>query len=151
FIPSTALLIGFILVFFVGAAEDQAQASIDRTLHVRSEIRNVLTGVLEAESGARGFVITRQPDFLESFDEARGRIMRSVGRLTKLVSDNPKQSVRVRALQPLIDQKFDVMRRLVEPSTASPSSAAEHGALLVQSKAAMKNIRTHIEQTDKEE
>ena len=151
FIPSIALLIGFIAVFFVNGAEDKAQASIDRTLQVRSEIRTILTGVLEAESGVRGFAITHQPEFLENFDEAHSRIMRSLAHLAKLVTNNTRQSVRVRALQPLIDQKFDVMRRIVEAPPPSPGSAAEHVALLVQSKAAMKNIGAHLEQTDHEE
>ena len=151
FIPSIALLIGFIAVFFVNDAEDKAQASIDRTLQVRSEIRTILTGVLEAEAGVRGFAITHQPEFLENFDEAHSRIMRSLAHLAKLVTNNTRQSVRVRALQPLIDQKFDVMRRIVEAPPPSPGSAVEYVALLVQSKAAMKNIRAHIEQTDHEE
>jgi PAS domain S-box-containing protein len=151
FIPSVALLVGFVAVFFAGGAEDEAQAMVDHTLQVRSEIRNVLTGLLEAEASVRGFAITHQPEFVENLDETQSRIMRSVGRLAKLVSDNQRQSVRVHALQPLIDQKFDFMRRIVTASPVARESAAEHAPLLVQSNAAMKNIRKHIEETDKEE
>jgi PAS domain S-box-containing protein len=150
FIPAVALLVGFIAIFFAGGAEDNAQAMVDHTLQVRSEIRNVLTGVLEAEASVRGFAIIHQPELVDNFDETESRIRRSLGRLAKLVSDNQRQTARVHALQPLIDQKFDVMRRMAASSPNSDSTS-DHAPLLVQSNAAMKNIRRHIEETDKEE
>src|SRR5580658_109270 len=69
--------IAYITVRFA-ANENAAQAWVAHSYQVIASLRVVLGDAQDAETGQRGYLLTRQRDFLQPYDIARGRIDRDL-------------------------------------------------------------------------
>ena len=58
-----------------------------------------LTELQAAESGQRGFTLTRNPEFAAGFDAHVAGAQASAARLVRLTADNPVQNSNARAIQ----------------------------------------------------
>src|SRR5947207_14096487 len=94
------------IVIAVGAAAFAVQREGLRTrdlvlLHTRIVLdasSRLLTALLDAETGIRGYIITRNPALLAPYADARVRADSQLARLRTLTSDNPRQQARVDTL-----------------------------------------------------
>ena len=78
---------------------------VTHTTQVRESIARLFAGVIEAESGQRGFVITGREDFLEPYTRAMSELERNYSELRALVSDNPDQVRRAEAIRALVAKR----------------------------------------------
>ena len=85
------------LLVWVERAEKEADAWVDRTQDVVLQTHLVLEGLLNAEAGMRGFVLTADPAFAEPFEMAFRNVPDALSRLETLVHD-PDQGTRVRVI-----------------------------------------------------
>src|SRR5437016_1010360 len=76
---------------------DASQWSV-HTKEVLAQAQIVLTRLVDAETGSRGFRLTRDPVFTETFDRASKEVPAALGQLENLVSDNPGQEARARQI-----------------------------------------------------
>jgi len=67
----------------------RAQEDVRHSLNVMSGLNRVLTSLLDAETGQRGYVITQNPDYLEPFDQATPNILAEIGMLRELTNGDP--------------------------------------------------------------
>jgi signal transduction histidine kinase len=74
-----------------------AERWVTHTLEVRRVNQALLADVQEATLGERGYLITRDPRYLQQFQSAKAAVPQSVTRLRDLTRDNP-------AARPLIDR-----------------------------------------------
>jgi signal transduction histidine kinase/CheY-like chemotaxis protein len=74
----------------------------DHTQDVRLALDAVSQSLLKMETGQRGFLLTGQQAYLEPYDAGVTSLDRQLLQLQQLISDNYRQSQRLRALQPLI-------------------------------------------------
>jgi CHASE3 domain sensor protein len=123
---------------------------VTHTWQVKVAIAQVLSQVVDAETGQRGYVITGQDLFLEPYRVAVGQIDRSVEALESLVSDNPSQVARVRALRPVIRAKLEELAHTIELRGASPVAAVEEVAS-GRGKQALDAVRQRIAEMQAEE
>src|SRR5580692_1680208 len=70
---------------------------VEHTLEVREGAYEWLMGALDAETGARGYIATDQPVFLEPYHAALTRVGAMSGDLRNLVADDPSQMKNVEA------------------------------------------------------
>src|SRR5690606_14328432 len=68
----------------------------------------------DAETGQRGFLITRREDYLQPFLAARTRLRADMERLMVLVEDDPEQLQRARAMRELILVRLDLLQQVVD-------------------------------------
>ncbi len=68
---------------------------VDHTDQVISKINFIERQVAELESGSRGFVITGDPAFLDTYKNALTELPIAIGKFRDLVLDNPKQTDRI--------------------------------------------------------
>jgi CHASE3 domain sensor protein len=68
---------------------------------------------LEAETGARGYLLTGQDHYLEPYELARRVLPSSVARLGILIRDNPSQVERVERVRDLADRRLQVSAALI--------------------------------------
>jgi signal transduction histidine kinase/DNA-binding response OmpR family regulator len=97
--------IAYLTVQFA-ANENAAQRGVARTYQVISALRQVLGGVQDAESGQRGYLLTRDPAFLAPYRTAIKRVERDIAAFRKLTLDNPDQQHRADALVRLAQARF---------------------------------------------
>src|SRR5579883_1317135 len=70
-VPVCALLLAMVVFYQFENSLRLAESDLDRTFMARSERRNLLSEVINAETGVRGYLLTGKPEFLEPYEKAR--------------------------------------------------------------------------------
>jgi CHASE3 domain sensor protein len=114
FAAMAIVLVGVITAsFFAGrAALDatdrlrQFDAAIERLQDLRSTVQ-------DAETGQRGYLLTREADYLEPYEEAIGTVRKKLETIQNIAEEGWLPEERVRQLQVLIGNKIDGLRKTV--------------------------------------
>ena len=76
------------------AASREAQAWVTHTNEVTTLASEALAGLVDMETGYRGFLITGEDEFLEPYEAGRRIYRQRLVTLTEITADNPTQVVR---------------------------------------------------------
>jgi signal transduction histidine kinase len=137
-----AVAIGLALVFAVLflAIGSLHQRSLDarRSQQVIATANELQTYVIDLETGARGFAITRKEAFLDPWNRAQALYPRAIATLVELTKDSPAQHRRALAIKRDIQHYFstysvgvvDFLRR--NPQTAPNVATAQRGRKQVE-------------------
>jgi diguanylate cyclase (GGDEF)-like protein len=99
---------------------------------------HALSSLRTAESGQRGFTLTRDPDFARAVGPALDTARRDAADLVNLTADKPEQNERARQLQALVAGRADTLEaaarlaRSGQFDQARQSTASRHGLELMQ-------------------
>ncbi|HMA51429.1 MAG TPA: response regulator [Magnetospirillaceae bacterium] len=97
----------------------RAQSLVDHTQDVINQERLLLTLMLDAETGERGYLLTRRQLYLEPWTSAQAKVPASLQELARLIADNPEQQRALTRLDVLIGRKFeDISQELAEADRA---------------------------------
>ena len=83
-----------------------------------------LNHVRQAESGQRGFTLTRDPEFAASSDAQIQAARNEVGHLVVLTSDNPVQNARARQIRALIVRRAEALEQVARLARIGDFAAA---------------------------
>src|SRR5437660_8039169 len=104
---------------------------------VRLEGQRLLSAVLEVETGVRGYLLTRRPEFLEPYRQAGETIPTSLAHLRALARE-PEQQFRIRGLETTIRDRLVVLEGTRAAGTrASASEPARLQEILARGKLLM--------------
>lgn len=92
------LLVGGASYYAVGRST-RAAGLVSRTDSVLVEREMLLSALKDAETGARGYVLTGDTAFLEPFNTAEAKVAKSLQGLRALTADNPRQQERLDTLE----------------------------------------------------
>ncbi|MET0759797.1 MAG: CHASE3 domain-containing protein, partial [Flavobacterium sp.] len=81
---------------------------------VLSEFEQILVSSVDAESGTRGFVITGNDDFLQSYSEANSKVMEHLNKARELTKDNPNQQKNIEELEEQVKLRVTHLNRSIE-------------------------------------
>ena len=84
------------------------------TVEVENQISTVLLEIRRAESAARGYLLTSQPQFLTEHDAAVANITPGVDKLAKITSDNPVQIQNSKLLRAAADLRLSEFAKAVD-------------------------------------
>jgi signal transduction histidine kinase/DNA-binding NarL/FixJ family response regulator len=87
-------------------------------------LNDILSDVLSAETGQRGFIITGDRKYLGPYRRGFQHIDADLKRVDALTSREPEQQVRLRALRTAISEKLTELAQTVSTHDASGQSAA---------------------------
>jgi signal transduction histidine kinase/DNA-binding response OmpR family regulator len=121
------------------ANERQAQTWVRHTYEVIQSLNRVLGDAQEAETGQRGYLLARQPEFLAPYNQARMRIGADLAGFRDLTLDNPSEQRRAGRLQALVRARFAAFDNSI--STAASGGLA---VSLLAGKAQMDLLRREI-------
>jgi PAS domain S-box-containing protein len=151
-IPLTCLLVAAVADTLLRQRLIEAQSYVDHTNQVLVKSQGSLIGLLNAETGVRGYYIGRQKIFLEPYDTALTTLEPTLINLEQLVQDNPPQLERVRQLRQIAQDRMALLRGTVQRVDANDSSSPE---LLIQrmvvGKQKMDQARDTVSQIEVEE
>ncbi|MGU4701490.1 CHASE3 domain-containing protein [Burkholderia cepacia] len=119
----------------------EATSEMLRTMKVQSDIQMLLTLIEDGAIGVRGFVLTGQHDFLDSYRSARRRLPDTLNSLRANVRD-PEQLARLQRVLPLVELKFASLDELSESRGVSAADMREH---LLASKNILEQLRAEIQ------
>lgn len=99
------MALAFIMLFGAASAaltlSQRASANIDdavEALRIRSELKEIMSLVQDAEIGQRGFLLTRDTQYLEPYNASRLLIDRRLAQLETLVEPGTDQAIRFEQL-----------------------------------------------------
>src|SRR5690606_19522744 len=91
---------------------------VTRSSSVREGIARMLSTLVDAETGQRGFLITGKDEFLEPYQRALGDIDQNFKELLELTEDNPVQKRNMDRARPIIDARLSELLRAIEARRA---------------------------------
>ncbi len=87
-------------------------------------IDDLLSELVEAETGQRGYLLTQKTSYLEPYRAATAAIDTKIAVLKPLLADEPEQLQRLSALEQLVADKVGELRRSIELIDAGDAAAA---------------------------
>jgi signal transduction histidine kinase len=103
------LLVSYFLIFYTMRKSIQETDSVNHTYGVINKLETLKTEVTEAETGVRGFIITKDRRFLEPYTIALANLPVTRSEVKSLLSDNPLQLAALDTLNRLIDKRIGIM------------------------------------------
>jgi len=146
-----AIVVSMLLVLVAAAASlflvrtvDNQLVDIGNTYEVRRQASALMLAVADAETGQRGYLLTRDASYLAPYDLAVTSIDDVYNDLLRLVGDNPSQRSRLETLAPRLEAKRQEMGQSIE--MMSSGKVTDTMALLRsdEGKSLMDGIRTTL-------
>lgn len=151
-IPLACLLGAVVTYTLLRQRMVESQLDLQHTNQVLAKSQNALISVLNAETGVRGYYISRDRMFLESYDLAVQNLQPELQQLERLVSDNPRQERQAKTIAQLALAKMNHLKTVVVnvESRAVIDLPVDTQRLLL-GKQIMDRFRTEISQFEAEE
>ncbi len=153
-VPLLCLILSLGAFSWLRYSIDQSQKWVDHTNQVLLTSNQLLTDVLNAETGVRGYALTLSSEFLEPYYMAQSDLPKCLGQLKALVSDNPQQSLRLQNITQTMQQRVHTLLKVIELIDRSDSKTlkkADLNRLVVQGKIEMDQLRLSLDQFDQQE
>lgn len=119
------LPLGFSIVFILVAISTifsqistdtlvNANEWVSHTYQVDSLLSNLEKTVINAESQQRGFLLTKNNQFLTAYNQSTSQVDSQFEEISKLISDNPEQLKRLSLVEGLIDKNFYNLQTIID-------------------------------------
>lgn len=143
---AAALLValGVATSFWVIAQMEVAAEARSHTRHVISEAEALLSQLKDAESGQRGYVLTGDEDYLESYAAGHERITGHLAALHQMPLVSASQ-IHLEALVPLIDAKLSELAQVISLRRSHETTAVLALVKSGEGKRLMDSIRVEID------
>jgi CheY-like chemotaxis protein/signal transduction histidine kinase/CHASE3 domain sensor protein len=114
FIACVLVLLGVAIFSFKTSEKFVASnALVNHSNQVLYEFEQILMSSIDAETGVRGYVITGDDNFLESFSSANIKAMEQLAKVKELTKDNPNQQKNIEELAKQLKMRFDNLNRII--------------------------------------
>lgn len=121
---------------------------VNRSYRLRAQLQAWHSTHQEIEARQRGFVVTRDPAFLEGHDEARERVGTEYERLSRMAERRPEIAAGLPELAALSQSKIAFAQQAIELSRSGRSEAARNLVASGEGRALMDTIRARIGDMD---
>ncbi|MDA6070038.1 CHASE3 domain-containing protein [Flavobacterium sp. AC] len=142
----------FILLFLSSIAYkhnkdlDESSKVVMHTYEINIQLERLMSAIKDAETGQRGYIITRNARFLTPYIYSRDKVNTSFITLKKLTTDNPKQQKNLEKLFKLIIQRFVSFENCLkysDPKTYDKRKLDNH---MFGGRILMENIRFQVDE-----
>jgi CHASE3 domain sensor protein len=151
-IPLLALLLASAASVGVQRRSGQATDLVAHTLEVQTEIQRTTVLLLDAVTGARGYLLTGQDSSLEPYRHAQLDLPQSLDHLASLTADNPSQAAHMARIRELSARQLAILNSLrrsaVGPDGVVPPSVV---TLLAENETLMVQVRAELDAMQAEE
>jgi signal transduction histidine kinase/CheY-like chemotaxis protein/CHASE3 domain sensor protein/HAMP domain-containing protein len=92
---------------------------VNHTNIVLKNLESILSGLKDAETNQRGFLLTGDADFLDENFLATESSLKAVEQVRRLTTDNPVQQESIDRLRELVDRRISLLSRHIEQKKAN--------------------------------
>jgi CHASE3 domain sensor protein len=107
-LPVTAVLVSSVFAFFGNQSRQHIQWDIQRKFAFINTFNEILALMVNAETGMRGFQLTRKEGFLQPYEIAKQTLPEKIEILQTLINEEPGEEPRARK-----SQVFDRLKELI--------------------------------------
>ncbi|MBW4550278.1 MAG: CHASE3 domain-containing protein [Aphanocapsa sp. GSE-SYN-MK-11-07L] len=150
-IPLLCLIVSVVANTLLRQKIVQSQAYVSHTQKVLLNSHSALISLLDAETGVRGYYLTRQPEFLAPYKQSLTRLWPSLDRLQQLMRDNPTQANRVQRLAQIAQLRMAILQRRVQEVEKNTKNSQLLVPRLSEGKQVMDRFRLNLAQFEAEE
>lgn len=113
FIAFILLLISYLLVFIAIYEQKNETRRVARSYSVINNLEMLKSAITEAETGVRGYIISKEEKFLEPYNNSAKNILPLFNQLKHLTSDNRSYHDELDTLQGLINRRLDFFEHVI--------------------------------------
>jgi PAS domain S-box-containing protein len=113
-IPLLCLALSFGTHLFVRQATIQSEQTVEHVQDILNQSRSLMVDLLDAETGVRGYFISRQEEFLDPYHQGATKLPKTVARLNTLVQNSPSQIRQIAAIDRLAQQKLSILNNGID-------------------------------------
>jgi PAS domain S-box-containing protein len=153
-VPLLCLIASLAAFSWLRYSIDRSQRWVDHSNQVLLESNQLLTGLLNAETGVRGYALTLNPKFLEPYRRAQSSLPKDLSRVKALISNSPQQAQRLQSIVQNIQKRIRMLQDVIELVDRSDSKTLQRedlNQLVGQSKVEMDKLRLSLDQFEQEE
>ena len=110
----TALATNTFVSYRATSALAKSNQLVAHTLQVIDELDVILSEIARAESSQRGYLLARNPAYLETFHQAATGVLTHIDRLSELTKDNPDQRSHIPELRRLVEERLAIAQRKID-------------------------------------
>ncbi len=138
------LVVGCIAAVWLTGEQQRSEAWVNHSLEVENRITAVLSLLQDAETGQRGYLLTRRPEFLQPYRAALPRIPVAIADLRRATADNPAQQALVTQLAAIAGSRALMLEQNLRDSAPGRALPAEDVARMLRGKALMDQARALV-------
>ena len=158
-LPMVAAVASAVLAFMGNQNRQRMETSVTRHFEMVERLGNLLTLMLDTETGLRGHLLTQRAEFLEPFALARCSLPAALESLHAFIEAEPgvgprgQKRARLEQIRGTVEQEMTLLARLRDARTIQLSGAADEelSTQLIQSKALMDPLRDQLRGMQDEE
>jgi len=147
--------IAILTILVIGISGHRANAELienDRwvahTEEVKRTLEQIMSGMKDAETGQRGFLLTNDERFLEPYHKALADVDKSQAAARRLTGDNPAQQQRLATLASIIATRLKWMAEVIEVRRSSGLEGVVKSNRLLDGKQQMDEVRKAVADLD---
>jgi diguanylate cyclase (GGDEF)-like protein len=132
-VPMALIVLAVPLMFLAQRESSRVEKDVEQTYRVRQRIAQVLQGLVDGETGVRGYLITGDREFLETSDAGLDVVPHAMLGLEELLAEDPPQTQeRLDQLEDLIAERLDILTKTRTfgdntPPDTIPNNLISHG------------------------
>lgn len=113
-LPITAIIVSSIFAFFGNQSRQRIEADIQRKFQLVSTFNEVLTLMVNAETGMRGYQLTKRTEFLQPYEIAQKNLPEKMTTLQSLIEAEPGEKPRIEKLALLTEAQDLVQKQMTD-------------------------------------
>jgi len=148
-IPVICLFASLIVIAGMRDRALQLRRRLDNNKQILQETNRLLTTVVDAETGIRGYGLTKRREFLEPYLTAKTTLPRLLAKLKVLVPKNQLQAQRFAEIQRETGLQMDLLQKnfnKLDSSGASKVPSSQRNQVFSQGKLKMDGLRQKIDE-----
>lgn len=143
-----------VTVLFCGAlyldiqSTQKLRVAINRNVELRNELELFISGVKDAETGQRGYIITGDEGYLAPYTSAIAEIPQHLGQLRDSTAGDPNLQDKIATISSLTKQKLEELDKAIRLRHDQGFEATSKFVMTGQGKATMDDIRRSVNDVD---
>jgi PAS domain S-box-containing protein len=125
--------------------------AVAHTQSVKRGLEVLLSTMVDAETGERGFIITGMTSYLEPYESARNAISPEIAQVRAMTADNPEQQADLDRLSAAAEVKVGELAEAIRQRRESGFAAAQAMVMTNVGKRTMDGIRVIVSRMDARE
>jgi signal transduction histidine kinase len=144
----TTVVVGFVAlavvvgmtVWLLGRAQEFG-GLVQHTYQVENRLSAFRVAFERTEAARRGYLIAQAPRYTTTYTATDPQLQTILGQLRELTGDNPRQTARLDELQPLVDEKRNLIRQTMDLARSGDVAGAETAFASGREQALLDQIR----------
>ncbi len=123
----------------------EAEKKVSHTYHVKWQLEKLISSLKDLETGQRGYLIMRQPEYLEPYNEALQRVDTELQSVADLTADNSRQQTYIDSLRSKIKAWRETIDRNIALRNQGAIDIALQNELMRSGKSQLDSIRSDVD------